>query len=111
MRIQVTPLTSGQVTPGYEQLGRPYRWNGKPPGWPFDPATHDERDGHHHNADAGNAARIRNRKQRLAEFTAHRDQGASVAAAGRLVGISPKTARDYERQRNADRSQCEGCSP
>lgn len=97
MRIHVTPLTSGPVTPGYEQLGKPYRWR-KVPGWkpgdvrfrepaaPPPPAT---------------VAKAALRASRVAAFARYRQQGLSIPAAGRRVGITLKTAYVYERDSKA----------
>ena len=99
---QVISSTMGQANESPLTERRPYRWRGRQ-GWPFDPATHDERPVEHHNADAGNAARMTARQERLAAFAkALKDTLAeglprprAVQEAGRRIGVQPKTARSY----------------
>jgi hypothetical protein len=97
LRIKAVPLTSGNVTPGKEQPGgTTWRWNGKPAGWPHDPATHDPdpaaavRDGVKRRHQDRRAARI-------AVYTAARDAGMDKKQAAAAVGVSWNNAgREYE---------------
>jgi len=97
VRIMAIPLTSGNVTPGKEQPGgRTWRWNGKPPGWPYDPATHDPA--------PGTAVRegVNHRKQderakRIERYIQARDKGLDNKEAAAEVGVSWNNAgREYE---------------
>lgn len=111
MRFQATPLTSGNVTPGKEQPGtRTWRWHGKPPGWPFDPATHDDK-GTRESPKGGAVARSAQREANIKLFAAARAEGLGVMAAGARVGVKAKTARRYEKERLATLQQCEVYPP
>lgn len=97
MRILVTPLTSGPVTPGYEQLGKPYRWR-KTPGWTPGDARFRESAAPPPPATVAKAAA---RAARIREFARHREQGLGILEAGRRVGVTTKTAYVYERDSKA----------
>ena len=92
MTIQATFTTMGQATNAHLTLARPYRWRGIP-GWtPGDVRFRESEPG---------AASAEAKAARFARFTAARDRGAGVAAAGRVAGVAPKTARAYEAKRTA----------
>ena len=97
MRIIATPLTSGPVTPGLEERGgkTTWRWRGKPPGWPFDPATHDDTRPAR-TADAERRAAAKD--QRKQAFAAALATGLSVPQASREVGIDQKTGYNYKKE-------------
>jgi hypothetical protein len=70
-----------------------YRFKNEP-GW--DPAEL----GPMETAPQGAARRMHEeREERLARFSAHRAEGVPVQDAAALVGISPATAREYEKTR------------
>lgn len=95
--ISVAASTLGQAGTGYEHLAGGYRWR-KVPGWtpgdvrfrepqaPPPPAT---------------VAKAALRAARIREFRRYRQDGLSIPAAGRRVGITPKTAYVYERDSKA----------
>ena len=95
MRIQGTPVASGNVAPGKEQPGgRTWRWRGKPPGWPFDPATHEDTGMQPRNAFRSQHGRA----ERHRIYDEARDAGQDEAQAAQAAGIALSTGRDYERE-------------
>jgi hypothetical protein len=89
--------TIGQSNPSHVTLATPYRYKGRP-GWPFDPDSRD--DGGKIEAPKGGAlARQAERERNLATFTAAREEGLDVEAAGRRAGVARKTAYRYEKER------------
>ena len=95
----VVMTTTGQANPSPVTMAKAYRYQGRP-GWPFDPASRDGGEGIE--APKGGAKeRAAGRVRNLAEFTAARARGMSVADAGDLVGVKSKTAARYEKARLA----------
>jgi len=97
MRITAIPLTSGNVTPGKEQPGtRTWRWNGKPEGWPYDPATHDPAPGTAVR-EGVNQRHQDKRAKRIERYIQARDGGMDKKEAAAEVKVSWKNAgREYE---------------
>lgn len=93
-RIEVTGSTMGRANPSPVTLSGGYRFKGRE-GWPFDPATHDKPDA------ARPVAAHGSRAGRVARYCEARDSGQDKAQAAETVGVSPETARDYERDYQA----------
>ena len=93
----VAMSTMGQANPSPVTMGGAYRYRGRP-GWPFDPATRDDR-GQVEPLKGGAIARKAERERKLAIFTAARARGLSVAVAGEEAGVRHKTAYRYEIER------------
>ena len=87
-------LTSGPITAGPGETT--WRWQGKPAGWPHDPATHDPLVRPARTSDAERRATAKQQKKRV--FAAALDEGLSVAAAARRAGIDPKTGYGYRKE-------------
>lgn len=104
MRIIATPLTSGPATPGLEELGgkTEWRWRGKPPGWPYDPATHDDTRPPR-TADAKRRSTAKEQKKRA--FAEALKGGRTVPQASRAVGIDPKTGYGYKKELDLEARQ------
>lgn len=94
MSIKVTPLTSGSATPGKEQPGGYYRFQGRQ-GWPDDPATRDDK-GVIEGPKGGAKVRVADRERRSAEYARLRDQGVPEVEAGERIGVQRKTRARYE---------------
>lgn len=88
--IRATHSTLSQSVP--VMSAAPYRYRGIP-GW--DPAAPAAGLGAGSRADLSNRNRSA-RARRRERFTALREEGTSVTAAGRAVGIAERTAREYE---------------
>jgi hypothetical protein len=93
--FRVTGTTIGEGSAAHVEHWKPYRYKGKPRGWPFDPATHDE-DSTPRLPNAGSARRSSDRRMRIAEYCRLRDRKVPEAEAARQVGITGKTAGRYE---------------
>jgi hypothetical protein len=100
VRIQATPLTSGPVTPGYEE--KPYRYQGNKDWKPGDLRYRDDPPPA---GTAGDGTALTNstarRDERLRAYGRHRDDGKTVTQAGRMAGVGTATAYKYEQARVA----------
>ena len=94
MRIVATPLTSGPVTPGLAAISGGYQYRGRE-GWPFDPATRDDR-GVIESPKGGAKIRQAERVKRSAEYARLRDQGCSHGEAIDQIGVERKTGARYK---------------
>jgi hypothetical protein len=108
---EVTYSTMGQGNPAHAAERKNYKFK-KDPDWvPNDPRYREGRseqdiaEGARSGGQATASRRAAERARRIAEFARHRDEGKSVAAAGRLVGVAYKTARTYEHELRALRQQ------
>jgi hypothetical protein len=89
--IRVTASTMGQSSPASVSSVGWYRWR-KMPGWtPNDPRCQEE-------TASDPAVQKAEKAARLAEFAGYLGQGLTAQQAGRLIGLSPKTSRTYERE-------------
>jgi hypothetical protein len=95
-RIEVTASTMGQANPSAAGEGRFYHYQRDPTWTPNDPRYREEAARTH-----GAAVVSAERSARIAEFASYRAEGLSITAAGQRLGIAPKTARTYERERKA----------
>ena len=93
----VVMSTMGEGNPSHVTRATPYRYQGRP-GWPFDPASRDDR-GENQEPKGGALARAAERKRKLAEFTAARAEGLGIIPAGERAGVGRKTAYRYEQDR------------
>ena len=97
--------TMGQSSRAEPARATAYRYRGRP-GWPFDPATRDDR-GRAEPLRGGAVERTAERERKLAIFTAARaeEPPLSVADAGVRAGVRHKTAYRYENERKYRLSQ------
>ena len=94
-RIEVTYSTMGQASRAPLGNGQPYVWNGDPA-----KATPAPQEGPRE-LRGGPKRRAEGKAERFARFCVLRGEGVGWREAGKRVGIQPKTARTYERERLA----------
>lgn len=88
LAFRVNPVTAGTPSHKFEHLRVNYVYGGDKKDEPAPPPP-----------TLGGLARTYERRQRTARFAVLRSQGISVLEAGKRVGVQPKTARTYERER------------
>ena len=92
--IKVAMTTTGSVTPGFEELRKPYVYGGDKPHVEAGPERKRA-------ATAGGAALASEKAERFRQFCEHRDADVGVFEAGARVGVKQRAARRYERERLA----------
>lgn len=98
-RIEVTATTMGGANPSPVTLSGGYRYRGIRDWTPNDPRY---RQGERHpGPPPGSPKSSQSRADRMALFAAAREAGEGIAAAGRAAGVTPTTAKTYERERKA----------
>jgi hypothetical protein len=98
MSIRATSLTSGPVTTGYEE--KPYKWRGDSRWNPGDKHYRNQTPEPDGGSSLHNLKSSASRRERLAEFASHLEQGRTVPEAAKLLKIALKTARTYARELN-----------
>lgn len=100
-RLEVTYSTMGQQNPSQVTLSKPYRWQGIADWVPGHP---DYRGDVPRPAGASKGSKSAEAKaERFRKFCQHREDGLSIADAGKALGIGSSAARQYEAERKLNR--------
>ena len=94
--VRATSPTIGRPGP---DSARPYRWRRNPDWYPGNPAFREAE----RQSSVGGRPELKTaaRAQRIADFTAAREQAKTIPQAAAVVNVTAKTARAYERERLA----------
>lgn len=107
--IQGTPVGMGSITPGPLALTGTTGWRhqGRPAGWPYDPATHEPPEEEStRTPDAERRAEAKQAKKDA--FAAALAEGLSVPKASARAGIDPKTGYGYRNELRIEQAAAGG---
>lgn len=82
-----------------------WRWHDKPPGWPLDPATHDNPRAGDPPRTAAAKRRSTAKEQKKRAFADALAKGMNVRQASRAIGIDPKTGYGYKKELDLEARQ------